>query len=212
VLGDAEACWHTVAHGMERPVAQLPPCHGINSGNPPATLLGLPERALSDVSFAHMKYQPKRMDIEAAKEDLKIRSLAQMGNDFARILYLSSLRDFSTGEYHHHGLATSFSESAASGALTACHQELFYSLVMLPLESFVAQIDRFIRSTHKDYQSVLSAWENLQAYNTAVPSVCDQMAADLFRSNIRVTMAFLKSSSFQEGKSQSASPHRLPGQ
>src|SRR5258708_25877112 len=105
-----------------------------------------------------MKSQPKRMDIEAAKEDLKTRTLAQMGNDFARLLYLSSLRDFSTGEYHHHGLATSFSESAASGALTASHQELFYSLVLSTLKSFVVQIDRFIRSTHKDYRIVLRAW------------------------------------------------------
>jgi hypothetical protein len=153
------------------------------------------------------------MDIEAAKEDLKNRTLAQLSYDFARLLYLSSLRDFSTGEYHHHGLATSFSESAASGALTACHQELFYSLVMLPLEAFVAQIDRFIRSTHKDYQSALSAWEKLQAYNTTVPSVCDQMTADLFKSNIKVAMALLKSSrSVQEEKSQAASPRPLLGQ
>ena len=167
----------------------------------------------SDVIFADMESRPKRMDIEAAKEDLKNRTLAQMGSDFARLLYLSSLRDFSTGEYHHHGLATSFSESAASGALTACHQELFYSLVLSPLESLVVQIDRFIRSTHKDYQNTLSAWENLQAYNTAVPSVCDQMAVDLFRSNIKIAMAFLKSSrSFQEGKSQFASPRPLLGQ
>ncbi len=167
----------------------------------------------SDVLFAHMESRPKRMDIEAAKEDLKNRTLAQLGYDFARLLYLSSLRDFSTGEYHHHGLATSFSDSAASGALTACHQELFYSLVLSPLESLVVQIDRFIRSTHKDYQNTLSAWENLQAYNTAVPTVCDQMTADLFRSNIRIAMAFLRSSRpFQEEKSQSASPGPLLGQ
>ncbi len=153
------------------------------------------------------------MDIEAAKEDLKTRTLAQVGDDFARLLYLSSLRDFSTGEYHHHGLASSFSESAASGALTECHEELFYSLVLSPLESFVVQIDRFIRSTHKDYQGVVSASEKLQAYNTAVPSVCDQMAADLFRTNIKTAMALLKSSQrFQEGKSQSASPRPLLGQ
>ncbi len=153
------------------------------------------------------------MDIEAAKEDLKNRTLAQLGYDFARLLYLSSLRDFSTGEYHHHGLAASFSESAARGALAACHQELFHSLVLSPLESFVAQIDRFIRSTHKDYKSALSVWEKLQACNTAVPSVCDQMTADLFRSNIKVAMALLKSSrSFQEEKSQSASPRPLLGQ
>ncbi len=168
---------------------------------------------LSDVSFPHMESHPKRMDIEAAKEDLKIRTLAQMGNDFARLLYLSSLRDFSTGEYHHHGLAASFSESAAIEALTACHQELFYSLVSSPLELLVVQIDRFIRSSHRDYQSVLSAWDNLQAYNTAVPTVCDRLAADLFRSNIKTAMALLKSSQrFQEGKSQSSSPRPLLGQ
>ena len=160
-----------------------------------------------------MKSQPKRMDSEAAKEDLKIRTLAQMGNDFARLLYLSSLRDFSTGEYHHHGLAASFSESAAIEALTICHQELFYSLVLSPLELLVTQIDRFIRSSHKDYQNVLSASEKLQAYNTAVPSDCDEMAVDLFRSNIKIAMAFLKSSRpSQKEKSQSASPPPLLGQ
>ena len=160
-----------------------------------------------------MKSPLKRMDIEAAKEDLKTRTLAQMSNDFARLLYLSSLRDFSTGEYHHHGLATSFSEFAASGALTECHQELFYCLVSLPLESFVAQIDHFIRSTHKDYENVLSASEKLQAYNTAVPSNCAEIAADLFRSNIKIAMSHLKSSRLsQEEKSQSALPPLLPGQ
>src|SRR6266404_3406922 len=160
-----------------------------------------------------MESRPKRMDIEAAKEDLKNRTLTPLGYDFARLLYLSSLRDFSTGEYHHHGLAASFSESAARGALAACHQELFHSLVLSPLELLVMQIDRFIRSSHKDYQGVLSASEKLQAYHTAVPSDCDEMAVDLFRSNIKIAMAFLKSSRpSQREKSQSASPPPLLGQ
>src|SRR5580765_2953240 len=45
----------------------------------PTSWFVLSDRALSDVSFAYMKSQPKRMDIEAAKEDLKTRTLAQMG-------------------------------------------------------------------------------------------------------------------------------------
>src|SRR5216684_5274364 len=109
-----------------------------------------------------MESRPKRMDLESAKEDLKRRTLEGLGYDFARLVYISSLRDFSTGEYYHYGLAHSFSESAASGALTACHQDLFYSLVLSPLESFIVQIDHFISSTHKNYENVLSAWEKLQ--------------------------------------------------
>jgi hypothetical protein len=70
-----------------------------------------------------MESKLKRMDVEAAKEDLKNRTLAKLGCDFARLIYLSSLRDFSTGEYYHHGLAQSFSEAAATAAMTACHEE-----------------------------------------------------------------------------------------
>ena len=153
------------------------------------------------------------MDVEAAKNDLKARTLTSFDYDFARLIYLSSLRDLSTGEYFHHGLANSFSEFAASAALAACHQELFYDLALGSLESLVAQVDRFIRSTHKDYQRTLDTWEKLEAYNVTLPSQCDQTTAGLFRSNIKVGMALLRSRRLaQEGKLQSASPRQLPDQ
>lgn len=153
------------------------------------------------------------MDVEAAKEDLKNRTLLSFGYDFARLLYLSSLRDFTTGEYFHHGLSHSFSEPTASAALAACHEELFYSLALGPLESLVAQLDQFIRSTSKNYNTALDAWETLEAYNVTVPSVSNRMTAGLFRSNIKIAMALLKSAhSVQEGQSQPASPRQLPGQ
>jgi len=88
-----------------------------------------------------------RLDLETAKEDLQTRTLAPIGYDFGRLIYLSSLRNFGTGEYNHHGLAHSFSESVASAALAACHQEVFYRLALSPLESLVAQVERFIRSS-----------------------------------------------------------------
>ena len=160
-----------------------------------------------------MEARLKRMDVEAAKDDVKTRTLAKLNYDFARLLYLSSLRDFSTGKYHHDGLTFSFSESAVREALTACHQEVFYSLVLSPLSTFVSQVDRFIRSIPNDYQKTLDAWERLEACNSAVPSVCDEMTADLFRSNIKIAMALLKSpQSSREAKFQSASRPLLPDQ
>ena len=150
--------------------------------------------------------------MEAAKEDLRNRTLAKLSYDFARLLYLSSLRDFSTGEYHHDGLAFSFSERAAGQAMLACHQEVFYSLVLSPLSSFVAQVERFIRST-ADQERTLDAWQRLEAFNVVVPSVCDQTTADLFRSNIKIAMAFVKSpQAVPEARCQSALQPRLPGQ
>jgi hypothetical protein len=160
-----------------------------------------------------MNTRLKRMDVEAARQDLKSRTLAQFDYDFARLIYLSSLRDFSTGKYHHHGLAHSFSESAASAALTISHQQVFYDLTSAPLESLVAQIGRFIRSSFEDCEEILRAWEKLEVYRVTVPCDCDELTAALFRSNVKIAMALLKSPrSIQEGKHPPASPHLLLGQ
>src|SRR5260221_10466041 len=154
-----------------------------------------------------MQTRLKRMDVEAAKQDLKNRTLAQFGYDFARLIYLSSLRDFSTGEYHHDGLAHSFSESAASAALTTSHQQVFYDLTSAPLESFVAQIDRFIRSSSKDCDQILSAWERLEAYRLTVPSDCDELTRPLFKSNVKISIGPLQSPrSVHEGEFQPPTP------
>ena len=92
-------------------------------------------------------------------------------------------------------------------------EKLFNALAQGPLESLVIQLDRFIRATRKDYQRTLATWETLEAYKTTVPSVCDKITVDLFRSNVRIGMALLKSGRlFQGEKSQSASPHLLLGQ
>ena len=177
----------------------------------PAVLASL--GSASDVIFRAMQTRLKRMDVEMAKNDLKARTLASFEYDFARLIYLSSLRDLSTGEYFHHGLGNSFSESAANAALAACHQEVFYALALSSLESLVDQLDRFIRSTRKDYQRTLDTWQTLEAYNVTLPSECDQTTVGLFKSNIKVGMALLKSRRLaQEGKPQSASPRRLLAQ
>ena len=153
-----------------------------------------------------------RMDIEAAKEDLRVRTLGPIGYDFGRLLYLASMRDYSTGEYHHHGLARSFSESAAREALAACHKEVFYNLATCPLKSLVPQVDQFMRSGNRDLRKSLDSWETLEVYRLTVPCECAPLAVALFLSNVRTAMSLLKSRpSAQPAKELSAWPRLSPG-
>jgi hypothetical protein len=154
-----------------------------------------------------------QQDVEAAKEDLRLRTLEPIGYDFGRLIYLSSLRDFNSGEYYHQGLAHSFSEQEASAALAACHQEVFYRLASSPLESLVVQVERFLRSSPHDWEKTVNAWETLEAYRVMIPSVSNRLAAELFRSNVKVAMEVLKGrGGTQTEKQPAALPPPLPGQ
>ena len=132
------------------------------------------------------------MDVEAARKDFQDRTWSHFKYDFARLVYVSSLRDYSSGEYHHHGLAQTFSESAANAAITGCHEELFYQILLSPLESLVGQLERFFRASGRDFDATLDAWESLEPENVTMPARCDPIAADLFRSNIKTAKALLK--------------------
>lgn len=134
-----------------------------------------------------------RMDIQAAMEDLRTRTLGPIGYDFGRLLCIASLRDYSTGEYHHHGLADSFSKLAADEALAACHMELFFRLATCPLRLFVPQVERFMRAACQDPQKTVDLWETLELYRLMVPCSCDRLTAALFMSNVKIAMALLKS-------------------
>jgi hypothetical protein len=152
------------------------------------------------------------VDVEAAKEDLRVRTLGPIGYDFGRLLYLASTRDYTSGEYHHYGLERSFSEHVAREALAAWHQEVFYDLAICPLRSLVPQVERFMVSSGRDLQNSVNSWEAFETYRLTVPNDCDRLTAGLLLSNIRVAMALLKSRpSDRPATAQSASPRLLPG-
>jgi hypothetical protein len=134
-----------------------------------------------------------RMDLHAAKQDIKVHSLANLPGEIGKLVYLAATRDYNTGKYYHDGLAVRFSEEIANKALAACHEETFRRLVSTSLEKLVEQLDAYVKSAHSIESEVIDAWQRLEIYRVTVPLACDSLSAQLFCSNLKIALAILES-------------------
>ena len=135
----------------------------------------------------------KHEDVEAARRDLVERNLSKIRGDFARLVYLASMRNYNTGEYHHDGLACVFSEGVAERAIAICHSEIFRRLVLCPLKELVEQLELYASSNCSGPSELVRIWERLQPYRATVPLECSPLAARLFVSNVMIALAILQS-------------------
>lgn len=151
----------------------------------------------------------KHEDVEAARRDLSERTLSKVRGDFARLIYLASMRDYNTGEYHHEGLACMFTESVAGRAIASCHRDVFRRLVLCPVKELVEQLELYASSNCSTSSELVRIWERLQPYRVTVPLECTPLAARFFVSNIRAALAVLQSHQLQAHREpRSALPDR----
>src|SRR5579862_1902457 len=95
---------------------------------------------------------------EAAARDLEDRTLVHLHGQLNKLVYLSSTRDYNTGEYQHEGLVQKFGKQAAQQALSQCHEAAFQELLDSSLADLAAQLAIYIDSTGADREKVLASW------------------------------------------------------
>src|SRR5436309_11120717 len=116
--------------------------------------------------------EPKNLD--AAIDDLRTHTLPEIPGDFARLIYLSSTRDYNTGRYYHDGLALRFGEEIAGEALAICHREVFRRLALCPLEDFTEDMKNYVEcSADGAAADLLRAWKKIEPYRVTVPLDAD---------------------------------------
>ncbi|HUI80712.1 MAG TPA: hypothetical protein VLY24_22460 [Bryobacteraceae bacterium] len=130
--------------------------------------------------------------LDAAVRDLETRTLANLRGGLTKLVYLSSTRDYNTGEYHHDGLAHEYGDDVAQRALAQCHEAAFHELLYSSLAGLVEQLTDYIESTGAGREKVLESWRQLQAFRVLVPGTCDELSADYFVSNIRIALEVLR--------------------
>ena len=151
-----------------------------------------------------MSYTAKSIDIEPAITDLRNRTLSRLPGNFSRLVYMASSRDLNTGRYSHDGLAFHFSEAVASKAMAACHREIFDRLVFCSLQELIEELQRYIASIAERPEDFLQSWASLGSYRVTIPLGCDEMAAEIFLSNVKLALAILQrrqESALQDGQS-----------
>src|SRR5258708_14269226 len=68
-------------------------------------------------------------------QDFTLTTLAGIPGLFARLSYLASLRDLSSGRYEHAGLCALYPEEAIQQALQLCLDQIFERILESPLSS-----------------------------------------------------------------------------
>ena len=142
----------------------------------------------------------KHERVEAARRDLENRTLSRIQGDFARLIYLASLRDYNTGEYHHEGLSQRHTLQFAQSAIASCHWSIFRRLVLCSIQELVGELEIYIHSNGFTHPEFLGIWEKLQPYKVTIPLDCSPLAARFFTLNVRTALAILH---FQQQPNQS---------
>jgi hypothetical protein len=124
-------------------------------------------------------------------QDLTLTTLAGIPGLFARLTYMASLRDLSSGRYEHAGLAALYPDTAMQQALQICHEQIFEKILESPLSSQEEDLRACLASMEGGLSVAVSHWRRIEAYRVLVPDAAPDYLKDLFCSNLRALLEIL---------------------
>jgi len=127
-----------------------------------------------------------------AIENIHNHTLRFIHSDFARLVYLASIRDYNTGAYSHFGLESRFSKPVVEMALETCHEEIFEKISTFRLERLVQDIVIYLKDSNEEPAAVIESWKTFAPYQLLPPRGCKGVAKEYFISNVKIALAILE--------------------
>jgi len=124
-------------------------------------------------------------------EEFAARWLSSYPNDLARLIYVATLRDLYTGNYHHPPLEEVYSGPAVHQSLCFCHEEVFAKFLENTFEQQAHEVRSCIASTALPAREIAQHWLELELFHSFLPSGAPAYLRDLFVSNIRTLLAVI---------------------
>jgi hypothetical protein len=125
----------------------------------------------------------------AVIEDFSSRTLAAITSDFARLHYVSSLKDAGTGRYEHEGLKSLYPENSVQAALAHCHEELFSRILETPLQRQEADLRDCLSTAGDQFWDVVEDWLQTHSFDEMCPEGVPNYLHDMFRSNMSALLS-----------------------
>ena len=125
-------------------------------------------------------------------QDFTLTTLAGIPGLFARLSYVSSLRDLSSGRYEHAGLAALYPDEALQQALQVCHEQVFEKVLEMPLSGQQEDLRACLAGMSGGLCAAVSHWRRMESYRVLVPTQSPDYLKELFCSNLRALLEILQ--------------------
>lgn len=125
-------------------------------------------------------------------QDFTLTTLAGIPGFFSRLIYISSLRDLSSGRYEHAGLAALYPDEAIQQALQLCHEQIFDRILEIPLSSQLEDFRACLATMEGGLAGAVSHWRRMETYRVLSPAQSPDYLKELFCSNLRVLLEILQ--------------------
>jgi hypothetical protein len=124
-------------------------------------------------------------------QDFTLTTLARIPGLLARLTYVASLRDLSSGRYEHAGLAALYPDEALQQAIGLCHEQVFESVLETPLSAQQEDLQTCLSAMQGGLRTAIIHWRNMESYRVLMPEQSPDYLKDLFCSNLCALLEIL---------------------
>lgn len=123
--------------------------------------------------------------------DFTATTLSAIPSVFARLAYLASLRDLSSGRYEHEGLRALYPDEAVQQVLAACHEELFERVLETPLMLQEQDLRECLGAMPGGLVPSVAHWRKMESFRWLMPERSPIYLKELFCSNLLALLEIL---------------------
>src|SRR5579862_4534516 len=105
-----------------------------------------------------------------------MHAMSVLPSAFARLIFLTSMRDHYTGQYFHDGWAGESSPEEVNATLGQMHRQVFETVTSLPLLDLCREIRGHFESLGETELRTANFWIETEPYREMVPSGCPGLA------------------------------------